>query len=73
MFRAKIRKIFLKNHLKINIFTAVKYYCILHGQCLRNGSQKEAKPLRIVRGQAKILVVVTFERHLAYLRTMKLA
>ena len=29
--------------------------------------------LRIVRGQAKILVVVTFERHLAYLRTMKLA
>ena len=31
------------------------------------------KCLRIVRGQAKILVVVTFERHLAYLRTMKLA
>ena len=29
--------------------------------------------LRIVKGQAKILVVVTFERHLAYLRTMKLA
>ena len=32
MFLAKIRKIFKKNHLKMNIFTAVKYCCILHGR-----------------------------------------
>ena len=32
MFLAKIRKIFKKFHLKMNIFTAVKYCCILHGR-----------------------------------------
>ena len=31
MFGAKIRKIIINFHLKINIFTAVKYCCILHG------------------------------------------
>ena len=41
--------------------------------CFNDYGQIMFKNLRIVRGQAKILVVVTFERHLAYLRTMKLA
>ena len=31
MFGAKIRKKLKKNHLKMNIFTAVKNCCILHG------------------------------------------
>ena len=31
MFRAKIRKNITIFHLKIIIFTAVKYHCILHG------------------------------------------
>ena len=32
MFWAKKKKNDLKNYLKINIFTAVKYCCILHGR-----------------------------------------
>ena len=32
IFRAKIRKKYKKIHLKMNIFTAVKYCCILHGR-----------------------------------------
>ena len=31
-FEKKIRKNIKNYHLKMNIFTAVKYYCILHGR-----------------------------------------
>ena len=36
MFWAKIRKNIIFFHLKINIFTAVKYCCILHGRVVTN-------------------------------------